>query len=294
MEKCAVFYQQAPPPIRAGSKKPMKPGGYRDSGADMAVALNALSLKVLTPHDNPQIEHDADWVFPDTLEGFQMAFDRGARIFWLNTVLHDQHPILQFPHAVRLVGQDPRQGVRLLHSPPELEQECASWRSHQFYGSGFLLEEWLPGCEITVSVLPPGSYQIAGKNVNKTHHWALPAVERFDQVKGVMPYNGDVPVIKNSRLVTVSHPQFVQMQTVLRACEQALELIGAKGISRVDCRQDASGTFKIFDLNMKPNLTGAGRPGREDQDSLSTIAAQGVGWSYAQFLSQLLNQAWTL
>lgn len=28
-------------------------------------------------------------------------------------------------------------------------------------------------------------------------------------------------------------------------------------------------------------MTGAGRPGREDQDNLTAIAAAGVGWDYA-------------
>ena len=43
---------------------------------------------------------------------------------------------------------------------------------------------------------------------------------------------------------------------------------------RIDCRADRDGEYRIFDLNMKPNVTGVGRPGRADQDSLSLIAAR--------------------
>ena len=43
---------------------------------------------------------------------------------------------------------------------------------------------------------------------------------------------------------------------------------------------------------MKPNMTGAGRPGRDDQDSLSAIAARGMGWDYADLLMAMLNCAW--
>jgi hypothetical protein len=48
----------------------------------------------------------------------------------------------------------------------------------------------------------------------------------------------------------------------------------------------------MFDLNMKPNMTGAGRPGREDQDSLSCMAAREIGWSYGDLLVNMLRQAW--
>ncbi|WP_386961245.1 hypothetical protein [Archangium violaceum] len=39
-------------------------------------------------------------------------------------------------------------------------------------------------------------------------------------------------------------------------------------------------------------MTGPGRPGREDQDNLSSLAARGVGWSYPELLLNMLRQAW--
>ena len=35
MGKIAILYQAKPPPIKNGIQKPMKPGGYSDSGADI-------------------------------------------------------------------------------------------------------------------------------------------------------------------------------------------------------------------------------------------------------------------
>jgi D-alanine-D-alanine ligase len=55
---------------------------------------------------------------------------------------------------------------------------------------------------------------------------------------------------------------------------------------------DRNGAWKLFDLNMQPNLTGPGRPGREEQDSLVAIAAGAIGWSYVDLLKNLLEQAW--
>jgi len=54
------------------------------------------------------------------------------------------------------------------------------------------------------------------------------------------------------------------------------------------------GVDYLFDVNMKPNLTGPGRPGRNDQDGLSTLAARGSGWTYADLLVNMLRQSWPL
>lgn len=44
----------------------------------------------------------------------------------------------------------------------------------------------------------------------------------------------------------------------------------------------------------KQNMTGPGRPGREDQASLSAIAASGVGWDYPTLLLKMLQGSRTL
>ena len=62
----AVLYQAEAPPSKRGIKKPMKLGGYSDSGADIAFALNERSISVKTPSTNPSVDNDYDWIFPDT------------------------------------------------------------------------------------------------------------------------------------------------------------------------------------------------------------------------------------
>jgi hypothetical protein len=73
-------------------------------------------------------------------------------------------------------------------------------------------------------------------------------------------------------------------------CVSAAALVDARTRIRVDRR----GLFKLFDLNMKPNMTGPGRPGREDQDCLSAIAARANGWSYVDLLQAMLAAKWRL
>lgn len=38
-------------------------------------------------------------------------------------------------------------------------------------------------------------------------------------------------------------------------------------------------------------MTGPGRPGREDQASLTALAAAAIGWDYGQLLHKILNSA---
>ena len=74
---------------------------------------------------------------------------------------------------------------------------------------------------------------------------SLPIVERFAQKDGVAPYNGDVPVTQNSRTVI----------------------------------EKAAGSYNyyMFDFNPKPNLTGAARPHRMNQNCLTMISAAAQG-----------------
>ncbi|UZO02280.1 uncharacterized protein OCT59_020764 [Rhizophagus irregularis] len=102
----AILYQALKPPIIDGSRKPLKPGGYSDSGADIAYSLKSNSIPMVTPVDNPYPSSDMDWVFPDTEEGINTAISKGAKTVWANTVLFDAHP-LNFRYNVKIIGQLP-------------------------------------------------------------------------------------------------------------------------------------------------------------------------------------------
>jgi hypothetical protein len=41
-------------------------------------------------------------------------------------------------------------------------------------------------------------------------------------------------------------------------------------------------------------MTGPGRQGREDQDSLTVMAAKGLGWDYGRLLKEILGSAYSL
>ncbi|EAW17307.1 uncharacterized protein NFIA_072210 [Aspergillus fischeri NRRL 181] len=69
-------------------------------------------------------------------------------------------------------------------------------------------------------------------------------------------------------------------------------LIGATAPIRVDVRRFRLGSdFALFDITMQPNMTGPGLPGREDQASLTALAAAAMGWDYDTLLQHILEGA---
>ena len=159
------------------------------------------------------------------------------------------------------------------------------------FGDMLMVEEFLDGEEVTVTVMPPASPRPDGTVGGR--HWPLRPVCRFGQQDGVAPYNGDVPVTANSKAMSVDRLADPAVAAMIKDCCAAAEYVGARAAIRIDCRRDHTGTFKLFDLNMKPNMTGPGRPGRADQQSLSAIAARAEGWSYTDLLLAMLASSWT-
>ncbi|WP_330747002.1 ATP-grasp domain-containing protein [Chryseobacterium sp. CP-77] len=349
IKRVAILYQAQEPPKIGGIKKPMKPGGYSDSGADIAYSLLKQGIEIITNHLNPQVENDFDWVFPDTEDGIQESIDKGANILWLNTVLFSGHPIEKaLSEGISVVGQIPSdaerfddkwktnqllseyqipipksilitqdnytnytlnfpfpvvvkpirgrgsQGVSLVNTKQVLESVIKlMFQSHQF-GNALYVEEYLVGEEITITVMPPGDYIIENKIIKKDRYWSLPPVKRFNHKDGIAPYNGTVAVINNSCVLTDREIQSTTVQKAIMQCEKSAAIVRAKAPIRIDCRANSNGEFLLFDLNMKPNMTGPSRPQRQDQDSLTALAARKIGWTFDDLILNILNQNWSI
>lgn len=342
----AVLYQAQEPPLVDGIRKPMKPSGYADSGADIGYVLRQAGYPVITPVARPDPQRDLDWVFPDTGVGIAQAQALGAQVMWLNTVLFQGHPIEGFlAHGGSVVGQPPAlaeryddkwttnellrahglpippalmlqrpaplppsfsfpvmlkpirgrgsAGVELLRSADQLADRLPQMVASGDFGNAVLVEQYLSGQEITLTVMPPGTYVFDGQERVCPDYWCLPPVKRFNHHDGVAPYNGTVAVIDNSQVLTAMERASVAVQQVMQDCATAARLVKARAPIRIDCRQASTADqYFLFDVNMKPNMTGAGRSGRENQDSLSALAARAIGWSYVDLLKNMLQQAW--
>ncbi|KAJ5923531.1 D-alanine--D-alanine ligase [Penicillium verhagenii] len=378
----AIFYQALPPPMYGGVSKPPKPGGYRDSGADIAYALQRAGTTILTPIESPDPADQNQWCFPDTEEGILSAIQRGATHLWANTVLFAEHPLqtssklTPFESSVRVIGQPPlcadkfddksftndllrqRGGLTLPKSwtvddprvAPENGDEApasvsglAQAQQQQVQetldevlsliqegdypivakpvrGRGshgvkicrdalelgehvarlfdesprVLLEEYLTGEEGTITIMPPSQENgFESSERRSAGHWALPPVTRFNHVDGIAPYSGKIAVTVNSRAVTAEEmgadPAYAN---IMQECEVVAGLLGTTAPLRIDIRRFKAGSkFALFDINMKPNITGPGRPGRDDQLSLMGLAAERIDWDYSTFLHYVLGSA---
>jgi D-alanine-D-alanine ligase len=346
----AVLHQAVTPPSLNGAVKPSNPFGYRDSSADIANALAQAGCDVLTPARNPRPDVDADWTYPDTLEGITQAVADGAEILWANTSLFDEHPMAEFAshHGLCVVGQPldvvekfedkdvcqaaieaigvpvPVQalvnvetgpakgqiekavslnkltfpviikpvrgrgsaGVKVVKSVEEAADHIESHVGPKF-GSKFLIEEYLSGRELAVTVMPPGTYETADGVHSEATHWTLPAIERTGHHGGVMPFSGVVPIQSNSKPAGDDD----SIREFGRHAVRVAQFLGATSPIRIDCREDANGVIKAIDINMKPSMTGPGRPGREQMINLSAMSAGEIGWNYTERLAAIAGNA---
>jgi D-alanine-D-alanine ligase-like ATP-grasp enzyme len=197
---------------------------------------------------------------------------------------------LDLPMIVKPVRGRGSQGVTLVRDAAQLRDAAIALLTSRAFGDTIMVEEFLEGEEVTVTVMPPASPTVTGDM--SPAHWALRPVRRFNQKDGVAPYNGDVAVTANSVAIDEGRLADADVAAMIEACVAAARLVDARGAIRIDCRQDAAGVFRLFDLNMKPNMTGPGRPGRDDQDCLSAIAARADGWRYPDLLAAMLSARW--
>lgn len=342
MRPVAVLYQAAAAPKSGGALKPLKPGGYRDSGADIGYALQCANFPVVTPQPDPAPDQEDAWTFGDTASGIAQAVEAGAEILWANTTLYSGHPIVRWLGRISVIGQEPQmvdrfedkwvmhqwlekggypvpqamrteafhephwtdcenapmivkpvrgrgsQGVVRADNLDDLRRIIQNWEVGT-YGAAVMVESYLPGQEVTVSVLPPGDYRGRKTRFIKDHHWALPPVIRQGHVDGMMPYSGVAPVAGNSAVAN-QVPQ--ELANFVAQCESLADSLNPRGVVRVDGRQDGQGIFRMVDVNFKPNLSGPGRPGRDGQASLVAMAAEAAGWPYPLLVENLARQCW--
>lgn len=194
---------------------------------------------------------------------------------------------LRYPVVGKPIRGRGSHGVKVCHNELEL---CSHLETILKESPLVMVEDYLPGEEGTVTVMPPSK--------ETPRYWSLPIVVRFNHEDGIAPYNGVVAVTRNSRVPSdeelKSNPTYAE---ICKQCEQVAQMLKVTAPIRIDVRRlskERGSKFAMFDINMKPNVTGPGRPGREDQASLTAMAAQSLGWDYPHLLKHILNSARTL
>lgn len=192
---------------------------------------------------------------------------------------------LKYPLIAKPVRGRGSFGVKLCHNKSELLQHSIELYKQS---GNIIVEEYLSGEEATVTVMPPSR--------SRPEYWAMPVVTRFNHIAGIAPYNGTIAVTANSRPISSAEaardPVYKQ---VADECTRVAQLLKVTAPIRIDVRRFRKASpFALFDVNMKPNMTGPGRPGREDQASLTALAAGELGWDYGRLLQEILASASSL
>jgi D-alanine-D-alanine ligase-like ATP-grasp enzyme len=193
---------------------------------------------------------------------------------------------LKYPFITKPVRGRGSHGVKLCRNESELLQHSVELYKQS---SNIIIEEYLSGEEATVTIMPPSE--------SRPEYWALPVVTRFNHIDGIAPYNGTVAVTANSRPISSAEAALdATYQQVAEECARLALLLKVTAPIRIDVRrfEKGGGPFALFDVNMKPNMTGPGRPGREDQASLTALAAGELGWGYGRLLQEILASAASL
>ena len=199
---------------------------------------------------------------------------------------------VKYPQVAKPIRGRGSKGVSVVNSQRELMFSLNALFRHDQYGKSVYLEPFLSGQEITITIMPPGKYEVDKQDVYFHDYWSLPPVRRYNHENGIAPYNGIVAVINNSEVLPDIELENEKIKKIKQQCQIAAKLVNAKAPIRIDCRANDEGQYFLFDLNMKPNMTGASRSHRKNQDSLTMLAARKMGWSYFDLLKNMIYQKW--
>ncbi|MBV8253185.1 MAG: carboxylate--amine ligase [Chitinophaga sp.] len=198
----------------------------------------------------------------------------------------------RYPLVAKSIRGHHRDMIAIIRNREDFQEELTKMFDIDRHNSAVLLESFLPGEEIAVTVMPPGTYTIAGKSVVKENPWCLPGVKRLDHQNGVSPEINPATILHDTKVLNDKEENSMQVQAAYTYCIAAARLVGIRAPIQMDCRADATGVFSIIDLNMQPALTGPSRVHRRNVESLTGIAAQKIGWTYAELLENILAQNW--
>jgi hypothetical protein len=200
----------------------------------------------------------------------------------------------KFPAVVKPVRGHSGKGVQVVEDAIALQSAVKQLLDSEKYGSALMLENFLEGSEITITLMPAGQYALGDYPKTYSRPWVLPPIVRRGHIAGVVPYSGDLADEQTTEVLSRDEREAREVKYACRQSERAAHFMEIKAPIRIDCRSNSKGDFFMFDVNMKPNLSGPGRPGRENQESLSAMSARALEWSYAQFIENIAAQRWEL
>ncbi|MCG2794425.1 MAG: D-alanine--D-alanine ligase [Actinomycetia bacterium] len=167
------------------------------------------------------------------------------------------------PVVVKPSAQGSALGVRIVNHPEEMGDALISALG---YDDRVLIEEYINGCEVAVSV-------VGGREPE-----ALPAVEVVPE-SGFFDFEARYSAGKTDYFVPARLPEDTAAE-VRRTALATHALLGCKDLSRTDIIVGEGNVPFVLELNISPGMT---------ETSLLPLAAEAAGLSFAELVEKLVE-----
>lgn len=191
---------------------------------------------------------------PDWIPVF---LDRTAPPTWAEATAKIGSPIV-----VKAVDTGSTVGISLARTEAEYEASC---KDSAKYSRRLFLEQFIPGKELTISVL--------GDRV-------LPAIEIVPTDSDFYDYDAKYQPGGSRHLIPTTLDSDVE-ENAKAIAKQAYDALHCEGLTRIDIRIDSENNPWILEANTLPGMT---------PTSLSPDAAAAIGWSFSDLVNNLLEQ----
>jgi len=171
-----------------------------------------------------------------------------------------------FPVAVKPSKQGSALGLARVESAEELPEALLTALS---YGEAAIIERWVDGCELAVSVLDAeGGPQV------------LPPVE-IEAKSGLFDFNAMYTAGETDYFVPARLDE-AQAAVVEDLARRVHVLLGCRDVSRVDMVMAEDGTAYVLECNTSPGMT---------ETSLLPMAAEAAGLTFQDVVERLVRAA---
>ena len=128
--------------------------GVYTQGCDVELTVAKVAQALNLPHIDIQSAHDCNNKISmrERLAKFHVA---GPKFSWANTYEEaiEKAAAIGYPLVVKSIDNSASRGVRIIHSPTELQAACVEAQKYSFYDKRILLEERLVGEEYSVDTV---------------------------------------------------------------------------------------------------------------------------------------------
>jgi D-alanine-D-alanine ligase len=172
-----------------------------------------------------------------------------------------------FPVAVKPGRQGSALGLTRVDDPADLADALLAALS---FDTSALVEKWVEGVELAVSVLGEGEDALV-----------LPAVEIVPPDSGLYDFSarttpGDAAFFAPARITPAL------AEEVTRVAREVHVALGCRDVSRVDLVLDEAGQPRVLECNTSPGMT---------ETSLLPMAAEAAGMTFQDVVSRLIEAA---